>query len=79
MLQDLDDIFQDLEELLTNALFSDLTTAFSTCKVVCLLHSVVAKGTLEPLNQVKDSCFVVAQVDREIEQVQTRRTAQSIN
>lgn len=59
MLQDLDDVFQDLEELITNAFFSDLATAFSTCQVVRLLHSVVAKCTLEPLNQVKDARLIV--------------------
>jgi len=57
---------QDLEELVANALFSDLTTAFSSCQVMSLLHSVVAKCTLKPLDQIEDSCLIIAKVNSEV-------------
>ena len=71
VLQDLHDLPQDGEELLLDSFLSDVAAAFRSSQVVCLLHQVVAKGALQPLDQVEDASLVVAEVHREVEQVQT--------
>ena len=57
--------------MLLDSFFSDVTTAFRSSQVVRLLHEIVAKGALQPLDQVKDASLVVAKVHRKVEQIKT--------
>ena len=77
MLQNVDDTGDDLEELLLDARFSSISAALQVVQVVSLLDSVVAKGALEPLDQVEDASRVIAQVDRKVEQVKASGSTQA--
>ena len=73
------DPVDDLEELLSDAVLSLGPAAIETTKIVGSLHSVVAQGSLQPLNEVAKSDLVVGQVHRKVQQVKTRRAAQPIH
>ena len=77
MFQNVDDTSNNLEELLLDVCLSSDSTALQVIQIVSLLHSVVAKCALEPLDQVKDTSRVIAQVDCKVEQVKASGSPQA--
>ena len=62
---------KDLEELLTDAVLSSDTTALDSSQVVNHLNAVASERTLEPLQHIEEASRAVAEVHREVDQIET--------
>ena len=67
VLQSMNDPANDVKELLLDALFSGDAATFKACQIVSRLHSIVAKCSLQPLDNIQEPCSVEVQIYREVQ------------
>ena len=71
MLQHMNHSIKNLEELLPDSCLSLNATSAQSSKVMDCLDTITAKRALEPLKQVEESGRAEAQIQSEVQQVET--------